>query len=109
MWEAITFPKGSAGSSGWAFEITRAHKNKVFAVLDRAAGNGVRHLAITSLSGDRPTWHEMQRIKNEIAGHDMTAIEVYPPHNEVVDDADMFHIWVLAESLPFGLTGAATA
>lgn len=45
----------------------------------------------------------MQRIKDELAGVDATAIEVYPPKAEVIDQADMFHIWVLPGKLPFGL------
>ncbi len=45
----------------------------------------------------------MQRIKDEIAGPDATAIEVYPPHAEIVDQADMFHIWVVPGPLPFSL------
>lgn len=45
----------------------------------------------------------MQRIKNELAGEDATAIEVYPPQADVIDQADMFHIWVLRGRLPFGL------
>ena len=32
-----------------------------------------------------------------------TAIEVYPPQADVIDQADMFHIWVLRGRLPFGL------
>ena len=32
-----------------------------------------------------------------------TAVEVYPPSDQVVDGADMFHIWVLPEPLPFSL------
>lgn len=63
----------------------------------------MRHLAVSSLSGIRPTWHEMQRIKDDLAGPDTTAIEVYPPQREIVDGADMFHIWVLRGKLPFGL------
>lgn len=101
-WEIITFSRGSAGS-GWASEFTKAHKNKVFSVLDRTLSSGTRHLAVTSLSQVRPTWWEMQRIKNELAGSGATAVEVYPPMNEVVDDADMFHIWVLSEPLEFTL------
>lgn len=61
------------------------------------------HLAIASLSGERPTWWEMQRIKDELAGPDAMAVEVYPPAAEVVDEADMFHIWVLPQPLTFGL------
>jgi hypothetical protein len=105
-WETFHFPMGAAGK-GWAAAVTKAHRNKVFSVLDRKVDltveNGVRHLAISSLSGIRPTWHEMQRIKDELAGKEATAVEVYPPHEEVVDGADMFHIWVLPDRLPFGL------
>lgn len=101
-WETLTFPAGTVGK-GWSYDITIAHKNHVFSVLRRDAGGGVTHLAISSLSGERPTWWEMQRIKNELAGPDATAVEVYPPAAEVVDEADMFHIWVLPQPLTFGL------
>lgn len=102
MWETLPVMPGEAGG-GWAATFTRCHKNRVFAVLDRQAEAGVRHLAVSSLSGIRPSWPEMQRIKNELAGEDATAIEVYPPQADVIDQADMFHIWVLRGTLPFGL------
>lgn len=101
-WEIITFPAGAAGRD-WSGCITKAHRNRVFSVLDRMDYSGVRHLAVASLSGIRPTWHEMQRIKDEIAGPDATAVEVYPPHAEIVDGADMFHLWVLPSPLPFSI------
>lgn len=101
-WERVSFSPGSAGS-GWAAHFTTAHRNRVFSVLDRRAEGGVRHLAVSSLTGERPSWREMQRIKDEIAGPEATAIEVYPPRAQVVDEADMFHIWVLRGALPFGL------
>jgi hypothetical protein len=100
-WETLTFPPGSAGRR-WAADFTTAHRNRVFSVLDRTLKNGIRHLAVTSLSQERPSWWEMQRIKNEIAGEDATAVEVYPPQTEVVDGADMFHIWVVTGPLDFG-------
>lgn len=102
-WEHLDFLPGSVGMTGWLPFITRGHRNRIFMVLDRDAEAGVRHLAVSSLSGVRPTWPEMQRIKDEIAGTDATAIEVYPPHEQIVDGADMFHIWVLRGRLPFGL------
>lgn len=102
-WETITFPPGSTGGHGWAAEFSKAHRNRVFSVLDRMDYSGARHLAVASLSGIRPTWHEMQRIKDEVAGADATALEVYPPHAEIVDGADMFHLWVLPGPLPFSL------
>ncbi len=101
-WDRIPLPQGQLGS-GWASACHACHRNRVFAVLERQDAVGVVHLAVSSLSGIRPSWHEMQRIKNEIAGEDATAIEVYPPQDQVVDEADMFHIWVLRGKLPFGL------
>lgn len=102
-WETITFPRGSAGRS-WAAEFTEVRKNSVFSVLVRdivgTDGGTYTHLAISSLSGTRPTWWEAQRIKNELAGDDAVAVEVYPPQAEVVDDADMFHLWVLPRPFP---------
>lgn len=102
-WETLTFPPGTVGPRGWVAEFTTAHRNNVFAVLDRTLKNGVRHLAISSLSEDRPTWHEAQRIKDEIAGENATAVEVYPPRAEIVDDANMYHLWIVPDPLPFSL------
>lgn len=97
-WETIELPRGISGH-GWCAEIRRAHRNWVFSVLERRT-NGATHFAISSLSGVRPTFHEMQRIKNELAGADATGIEVYPPQSELVDEADMFHLWIVP-ALPF--------
>lgn len=104
-WERVEVPNGGPGDS-WLRSVRVAHRNQVFAVLVRDAGGGVTHYAISSGSGVRPTWWEMQRIKNELAGEQATAVEVYPPQAEVVDGADMFHFWVMPEALPFSLWGA---
>lgn len=101
-WQVKEFSEGTVGR-GWAAEFTKAHKNDVFSVLDRTLSNGIRHLAITCLSEVRPSWPEMQRIKDELAGTTATAVEVYPPQAEIVDDAEMYHLWVVTTSLPFSL------
>lgn len=101
-WERIEVRPGDLPGSGWNQEVRAVYRNWVFSVLERPVP-GATHLAITSLSGVRPTWREAQRIKNEIAGEDATAVEVYPPAREVVDGADMYHLWVLAAPLPFSL------
>lgn len=51
------------------------------------------------------SWADKQRIKNELVGCDRTAIEVFPPESELVDNAHLYHLWVLPEGfkLPFGL------
>jgi len=50
-----------------------------------------------------PTWAEMQRIKNELVGPERVGVEVFPKASELVDDADMFHIWLYpeGENTPF--------
>ena len=101
VWEEIPVTKCPLPPQGWCAEIRHVYRNKVFAVLVRPVANGL-HLAISSLSGIRPTWHEMQRIKNYVLGDEATAVEVYPPASEVVDGADMFHIWSVPP-LPFSL------
>lgn len=99
-WERLDNPHRFG--AGWLGEVDHVRRNRVFAVLVRDVGCAI-HLAVSSLTGDRPTWHEMQRIKNELAGRKATTVEVYPPQDQVVDDAEMFHIWVLFQPLPFGL------
>lgn len=104
-WKMHTFPKGSVSPNpkGWAYDFQTAYTNEIFSVLVRELKDGVKHLAVTSLSEIRPTWPEMQRIKSEIAGEEATAVEVYPPESEVVDDANMYHIWVITGPLSFSL------
>lgn len=50
-------------------------------------------------------WTDLQRIKNEVAGTDRTAIEVFPAEPDLVDQANLYHLWVLPVGfdLPFGL------
>jgi hypothetical protein len=100
-WEIIPLPNGTGGN-GWNDDVREARKNRVFCVLLRPLPGGNVHLAISSLSGRRPTFHEMQRIKNEIVGTEGTAVEVYPPQSELVDEADMFHLWTV-DPLPFSI------
>jgi hypothetical protein len=51
------------------------------------------------------SWRDMQRIKSELVGAERVAVEVYPAESALVDDANMYHLWVLPEgmALPFGL------
>lgn len=51
------------------------------------------------------SWSDMQRVKNELAGEDRIAVEVYPKEADLIDQANMYHLWVLPEgfNLPFGL------
>jgi hypothetical protein len=76
-------------------------------VVDTAIGQ-VMHLWITRLDREMPrSWSDLQHIKNEIAGPERTAVEVFPPNSELVDQAPMAHLWVYPEDfvIPFRLGG----
>jgi hypothetical protein len=93
---------------GWCSEIREAWANDLYAVLVRPVETRwgkVWHLAIRTASNLEPPWRDKQRIKNEIFGQDISAVEIMPPSNEVIDQADMYHIWVLPEGfeLPFSI------
>lgn len=58
------------------------------------AGDG--HLKVSRIDGaDGITWDELQRIKNEVWGEEQTAIEVFPPQGELVNDANIRHLWLV--------------
>jgi hypothetical protein len=42
-------------------------------------------------------WRHFQRIKNELAGAEREAVEIFPPESQLVDTANQYHLWVLPE------------
>ena len=68
----------------------------------------VTHLAIRRCD-EKPEipWRDMQRIKSELVGPERLGFEVFPPESAVMDQANMYHLWVLPEGfvVPFGLAG----
>lgn len=59
-------------------------------------GKGILHLKVWKEDGsDGITWDELMAVKNEFLGEEVEAIEIYPPQNEVVNDANIRHLWVV--------------
>lgn len=107
-WERTALPHGIPGADGWCAEIREVFKNNLYVVLVRLVATEwgeVQHLAIRTASSLEPPWRDMQRIKDELFGPWRTAVEVQPPAAELVDAADMYHLWVLPDGfrLPFTL------
>ena len=50
-------------------------------------------------------WRHFQAIKNEVAGPEREAIEIFPPESELMDAANEYHLWVLPpdQASPLGL------
>lgn len=69
-----------------------------------------QHMVMRLKPGAAPlaglTWSAKQRVKNELMGYSRVAVEVFPKSDELVDQADAYHLWVLPEGfrLPFGVT-----
>lgn len=108
-WRHHDIPNGFGND--WCREIRRSAANDLYSVLVRPMQTEwglVHHLAIRTISNLEPPWRDKQRIKDELFGPQTTAIEVMPPSGEVIDQADMYHIWVLPGemALPFSLFDA---
>jgi hypothetical protein len=85
-------------------------KNNVYSVQvyhqDVPGLGQVQQLCIRKHDGKaRVPWADKQRIKDELVGQDYTAIEVFPTAANLVDEADLYHLWVmpLGYEFPFGL------
>jgi hypothetical protein len=64
----------------------------------------IRHLKVRRRDGkDGIGWDVLQTIKNEMLGEDVTAVEVYPASDQVVNEANIRHLWEMPEPLPFTL------
>lgn len=61
------------------------------------------HLVIRRRDG-KPlhSWHDLQRIKNELVGQEEEAVEVYPAESRLVDRKHIYHLWVLRKPLLIG-------
>ena len=47
-------------------------------------------------------WRHFQQIKNEIAGPEREAVELYPAESRLVDTTNKWHLWVLPEGAQTG-------
>lgn len=50
---------------------------------------------------DNITWDEIQKIKNEIGFENKDCVEIYPAEKNIVNVANMRHIWVMEDLLDF--------
>jgi hypothetical protein len=51
---------------------------------------------------DGLAWDELQEIKRQVGYGDAYAIEVYPRDKDIVNVANMRHLWVMPAQLPIG-------
>jgi len=44
-------------------------------------------------------WSEIQKIKNEIFGEEVTAVEYYPAKSQLIDDFNIYWIWIFPQDI----------
>jgi len=67
---------------------------------------GFERLTINSTTFDHDTqrwadgldWDTLMRLKDQAGYAHRWAVEVFPPDDEIVDDANMRHLWLLPEA-----------
>ncbi len=60
----------------------------------------VKHIRVCRADKrDGITWDELQAVKNEYAGPDEIAIEIYPRSVELVNEGNFRHLWVAPPGL----------
>ncbi len=62
---------------------------------------GLRHLDVKLQKPVLLVWDELQRIKSECGYGNTDAIEIYPADDDVVNVANMRHLWILDSRIPF--------
>lgn len=88
--------------------MDRSYENGTYAVMTRqveTAWGVVTHACIRNKDHTDIPWSDKQWIKDTLFGPERVAVEVFPPVEQLVDAANMYHLWVLPEGwvLPFGL------
>lgn len=110
-WVEHPSPKQLGQGTGWFGELNRVYRQgNDYVVMVRnveTAWGIVQHACIRNAESIDIPWAEKQRIKNEIFGRESQAIEVFPKESQLVDEVNMYHIWVIPDEmkLPFGLKG----
>lgn len=108
-WKRELSPSDKGYGSGWCGELDRCFRqDRKYVAMSRLLETEigiVEHYCIRNADNSDIPWAEKQRIKNELVGRNRTAIEVFPSEDRLIDEAGMYHLWVLPAEyqLPFGL------
>jgi len=80
--------------------LVQVYHEKESGVVARLSINRTSLDALGGWRQDIP-WEDMQRLKREAGYGGFDAVEVFPRDMDVVNVANMRHLWVLQEQLPF--------
>ncbi|MFJ5980162.1 hypothetical protein ACIQCX_04495 [Enterobacter cancerogenus] len=82
--------------------------NSYFLVQEFQEDNGVIRLTVNTTSigssgrwKDGISWDALQEIKSAVGYSDRDALEIYPRDSDVVNVANMRHLWITPEPISF--------
>lgn len=103
-WEAKPLPRDATIHVPSLDYIDEVWMNRIYLVY--IGTKGLLHALVRRID-ERPIreWSHMQRIKNELLGTEVEAVELYPAESRKVDDHNWYHLWAIPEGerFPFGL------
>ena len=80
--------------------MTRAFRNTRYTVMvydNSKVTTGIATRIMVQRHDDNPIlnhWSEMQKIKNEIFGRLVTAVEYYPSEMDLIDEHNIYWMWI---------------
>lgn len=95
--------------SGVMKHCVAAHLNCDFSVqrCEYPEHPGIDHLIIRRHDGEpgHPGWTELQKVKDRLApnGTERFGIEIFPPRAFTVDNANIYHVWVMPQGWDPGI------
>jgi hypothetical protein len=87
------------------YGMTRAYRNTRYTVMvydNTRVTTGFAIKVLIQKHDDTPIlnhWSELQKIKNEIFGEDITAIEYYPTVENLIDKHNIYWLWIYPEGV----------
>lgn len=78
--------------------------NELYQIQVEEYAPGCLHINIRRRDGGMVRdWRHFQQIKNEIAGPEREAVELYPAESRKVDTSNKWHLWVQPEGVKIGV------
>jgi hypothetical protein len=106
-WEEITDYNLPLGPLAEAAGGTKVYCNNIYTIIHRTLEDGCVWLSIRSNDNSaRHDWRHFQKIKNDLVGPEIEAMEIYPKESRLADTSNQFHLWCLppGKTIPFGFS-----
>lgn len=90
-------------------KLKEVWRSRYFLVQIFQEKNGIERLSVCISDVDSTTgrwkdglsWEQLQDIKRQVGRNDKDAVEIFPADSDIVNVANMRHLWILPDQLPF--------